>query len=224
VIALVGAIDVVIALPFAIGILRIARRLAALLAQTAFPGDGEGRVDFAAAPRRALLVSLELTIVLLVGLPILAITSPFVSSFAAPVFALGVLVTLGVALWRTATNLEGHVRAGAQMVLEVLAAQSRAPRQSQGGALEQVDQLLPGIGAPESLQLDAASPAAGKSLSELNLRGLTGATVLAIQRGNEGLSFPSAQEVLRVGDVLALAGAEESIEAARALLAPAETR
>jgi CPA2 family monovalent cation:H+ antiporter-2 len=224
VIALVGAIDVVIALPFAIGILRVARRLAALLAQTAFPGDGEGRVDFAAAPRRALLVSLELTIVLLVGLPILAITSPFVSSFAAPVFALGVLVTLGVALWRTATNLEGHVRAGAQMVLEVLAAQSRAPRTSQGAALEQVDQLLPGLGAPESLQLDAASPAAGKSLSELNLRGLTGATVLAIQRGDEGLSFPSAQEVLRAGDVLALAGTEESIEAARAQLVPTETR
>jgi len=222
-IALVGAIDVVIALPFVIGILRIARRLAALLAQTAFPGD-EGRVDFAAAPRRAMLVSIELTIVLLVGLPILAITTPFVSSYAAPVFALGVLVTLGVALWRTATNLEGHVRAGAQMVLEVLAAQSRAPRPSQSIALEQVDQLLPGLGAPESLQLAAASPAAGKTLSELNLRGLTGATVLAIQRGDAGHSFPSAHEVLQAGDVLALAGTEESIEAARALLAPGESR
>jgi len=128
---------------------------------------------------------------------------------------------LGVALWRTATNLEGHVRAGAQMVLEVLAAQSRAQRPAQPGALAQVDQLLPGLGAPESLHLDAASPAAGKTLSEVNLRGLTGATVLAIQRGDTGHSFPSGHEVLEAGDVLALAGTEESIEAARALLAPA---
>jgi len=219
-VALVVAADVLITLPFVIGIIRIARRLAALIAQTAFPGEGEGRVDFAAAPRRALLVSLELAIMLFVGLPILAITQPFVQGYAAPLFALGIVVTLGVALWRTATNLDGHVRAGAQMVLEVLAAQSRSQRQAQTVSLQQVDAILPGLGAPESLQLAAGSPAAGKSLSELNLRGLTGATVLAIQRGDIGNPFPSAHEVLRAGDVLALAGTEESIEAARALLAP----
>jgi CPA2 family monovalent cation:H+ antiporter-2 len=44
--------------------------------------------------------------------------------------------------------------------------------------------------------------------------------VLAIQRGDAGHSFPSAHEVLQAGDMLALAGTEESIEAARALLAP----
>jgi CPA2 family monovalent cation:H+ antiporter-2 len=214
------AAAVLLALPFLVGIARLAQRLGARLAQLAFPGAAEGRVDTAAAPRRALLVSLELAIVLLVGLPILAITQPFIGGYAAPVFALGIVVMLGVALWRTATNLEGHVRAGAQMVLEVLAAQSHAQRPAQPGALEQVDQLLPGLGAPESLHLDAASPAAGKTLSEVNLRGLTGATVLAIQRGDTGHSFPSGHEVLQAGDVLALAGTEESIEAARALLAP----
>ncbi len=219
-VALIVAADVVIASPFVIGIVRIARRLAGLIAQMAFPGAGEGRVDFAAAPRRALLVALELAVVLFVALPILAITQPFVRGYAAPLLALGIVVALAVALWRTATNLEGHVRAGSQMVLEVLAAQSRARRSSQPGALQQVDQLLPGLGAPESLQLEAGSPAAGKTLGELNLRGLTGATVLAIQRGEVGHSLPAAREVLQAGDVLALAGTEEAIAAARTLLAP----
>src|SRR2546422_7165044 len=55
---------------------------------------------------------------------------------------------LGVAFWRSATNLQGHVRAGAEVVLEALAAQSR-PRSTTTttDTLEQVHQLLPGLGA-----------------------------------------------------------------------------
>ena len=60
----------------------------------------------------------------------------------------------------------------------------------------------------------------GKTLAELNLRGQTGATVLAIVRGEEGILIPTAREVLKDGDVLALAGAHECIEAAKALLTP----
>ena len=65
------------------------------------------------------------------------------------------------------------------------------------------------------MRLVAASPAVGRTLAELNLRGLTGATVLAIQRGDAGLLVPTAREVLAAGDVLALAGTQEAVEAAR---------
>jgi CPA2 family monovalent cation:H+ antiporter-2 len=84
--------------------------------------------------------------------------------------------------------------------------------------------LLPGLGEPEPFRLEATSPAVGKTLAELNLRGLTGATVLAIQRGEEGVSFPTAQEVLRPGDVLALAGTHDAVEAAKGLLVAAPPR
>ena len=217
--ALVIGAGTLLAVPFLVGVIRIARKLGSLLAQIAFPERLEGRPDLAAAPRRALFITLELGIVLLVALPILAITQPFTGGFSTAIVALALVVALAVTLWNTATHLEGHVRAGAQMGLEVRAAQSGTPRAAQPGALQQVDDLLPGIGAPESLQLDAASSAAGKTLSELNLRGLTGATVLAIQRGDVGHSFPAAHEVLQAGDVLALAGTEEAIAAARELLA-----
>ena len=54
--------------------------------------------------------------------------------------------------------------------------------------------------------------------AELKLRGSTGATVLAITRGEQGIYAPTAKEVLEAGDVLALAGSQEAIQAARMLL------
>jgi len=58
-------------------------------------------------------------------------------------------------------------------------------------------------------------------LSEVNLRGLTGATVLAIFRtAGQGprTLVPTGSERLRAGDVLTLAGSHEAIAAAREAL------
>jgi CPA2 family monovalent cation:H+ antiporter-2 len=46
--------------------------------------------------------------------------------------------------------------------------------------------------------------------------------VLAIRRGDQGVLVPTGRELLQAGDVLALAGTHESVEAARALLSGAE--
>ena len=40
---------------------------------------------------------------------------------------------MGLAFWRSATELEGHVRAGSQMIVEALAAQSRTADAPEGG-------------------------------------------------------------------------------------------
>lgn len=65
-------------------------------------------------------------------------------------------------------------------------------------------------------QLDLA--AVGKTLAEISLRGLTGATVVAIQRGDESVLVPSGRERLLAGDVLAIAGTHDAVEAAKELL------
>ena len=57
----------------------------------------------------------------------------------------------------------------------------------------------------------------------MNLLGRTGATVLAITRAEGGVLVPTAGERLRVGDVLAVAGTHEAIEAAKATLVGRET-
>src|SRR5207244_8899735 len=104
--------------------------------------------DFAAAPRRMLVVTFQLAAVLLVGTPLLALTQPFLPGVPAAAL-LGLLVAvLGVAFWRSATNLQGHVRAGAQVILEALTAQAR-PRgaSTESHTLEHLHHLLPGLGA-----------------------------------------------------------------------------
>ena len=57
-------------------------------------------------------------------------------------------------------------------------------------------------------------------IAELNLRGLTGATVLAILRHGEQVLVPSGHERIHAGDVLAIAGSEEAIAAAREVIEP----
>ncbi|MGH7427954.1 MAG: cation:proton antiporter regulatory subunit, partial [Candidatus Methylomirabilaceae bacterium] len=91
-------------------------------------------------------------------------------------------------------------------------------RDGTGETLEHVHQLLPGLGELAAVRLDAGSPAVRKTLAQLNLRGITGATVLVVTREGGGVVVPTAQERLRAGDVLALAGSHEAIEAAQRLL------
>ena len=78
--------------------------------------------------------------------------------------------------------------------------------------------VLPGFGGLASITVTEASRAVGRSLAELDLRAKTGATVLAIARGTDaGSATPSPTEPLQAGDVLAMAGSDEAIAAARAL-------
>ena len=216
---LVVVVAVALAAPFVAGVVRVARRLGAVLADAVLLDAPVGRTDPAAAPRRAMVVTIQLTIVLLVGVPLVAVTQPFFSGpQGAGALAL-LLVALAVAFWRSATNLQGHVRAGAQVIAEVLRSQARAAGPLTRQSLTRVEELLPGIGGPVPLTLTADSPAVGRSLAELNLRGLTGATVLEIHRSDDDVLVPGAAEVLRRGDVLALAGTRGAVEAARQLLA-----
>jgi len=206
------------AVPFCTGILRNGRRLGELLAAAALPEPGAGQLDLAAAPRRALVRTIHLGAVALAGLPILVVTQPFVPGGAGAAVLAIPLLALGVAAWRGAANLHGHVRAGAQVIVEALAHQARGPERPDD-ALAHLREVLPGLGEPTALRLEARSGAVGRTLAALDLRGRTGATVLALWREEGGVMVPGAQEALRAGDVLALAGTAEAVAAARALLA-----
>jgi K+:H+ antiporter len=218
-VAAVIAAACLLALPFLVGVVRLSRKLGLRLADRALPAGAEGAVDLTAAPRRALIVALQLACILLVAAPMIAVTQPFLPPLSG-VLLLLVVGVLGIAFWRGATNLQGHVRAGAELIVEVLAGQAGGPARgpvAHGGAAP-IEDALRGLGAPEVCIVGAGSAAAGRTLAEINLRGATGATVLAIRHGEASVVVPSGHETLRVGDVLALAGSHESLVAARALL------
>ena len=94
-------------------------------------------------------------------------------------------------------------------------------RGSDGGRIVNVAALaglLPGMGDPTSHRLGDAAFAVGRTLASLDLRGTTGATVLAVGRVDRGAFVPGPTEPLCAGDVLALAGSVEAVAAATALL------
>lgn len=70
-----------------------------------------------------------------------------------------------------------------------------------------------------TLTISSTSSAAGKVISELQLRTCTGASIVGIERNGENIINPGISEDLRAGDSLLLIGSLEQIEKARLLLA-----
>ncbi|HEY4320596.1 MAG TPA: cation:proton antiporter [Gemmatimonadales bacterium] len=234
---ILGVLALAVATPFGGGLVRTARAIALVLARTALPGTGT--VDRAAAPRRALVITLEIVILLITALPVLAITQPFMPPFRGALILAAILAVLAVAAWRSAQNLEGHIRAGAELLVD--AVKSALP--PEGATVEMaipgadgltlpgwtqemaaVDRfttathMLPGIGAPTPFRLEPEHAAVGQSLAELELRGRTGATVLGLSRAGVGMPAPEKSERLEAGDTLVLVGTREAVGAAVAVL------
>src|SRR5690606_27936735 len=215
---LVITTGVLLSSPLVVGIGRIARRLGSTLAAAALPSP-TGAADFDAAPRRALVLMLQLGVVVLVGVVVVAVTQPFLPGYAGPIVLGALLIGFGIAIWRSAADLHGHVRAGAQAAVEALAAHARGGEERRPDwQMQEIPRLLKGLGAPLAVELDERSPAVGRTLAQLNLRGRTGATVLAISRPGARVLIPAAGELLQAGDVLALAGTQDALDAARTVL------
>jgi CPA2 family monovalent cation:H+ antiporter-2 len=212
-------LDLALGVPLLVGVVRNAGELGAQLARLALPEAEGGQVDLGRAPRRALVVALRLTMALVVGVPILALLQSFLPPWI-PGAGLGVIfLVLGLSLWRSAQNLQGHVKAGAEVVVDAWMSQARkgatAPERE---TFAEVRRLLPGLGEPVPVALEATSFASGRTLASLNLRGRTGASVIAIVHATEGVLVPEADQVLAAGDVLALVGTEDAVASAARLL------
>ena len=208
------AAGALLALPFGFGLVLAIRRLAAVLAESAVPRPVKG-VDQGFAPRRSLTVTLQIGMVVALGVTITLLTLPFVPPFGVLGVVAAYLVVLGVGFWRTATDLDQHTRAGAELVVHVLAKQGHS---GDTGTFEVMRGLLPGMGTIVPMEVEPGSEAAGKTLGELNLRGRTGATVVALSRAGQSTPLPPAGTRLLAADLLALTGSGDAIGLAAALL------
>ncbi|HJR34729.1 MAG TPA: cation:proton antiporter [Gemmatimonadales bacterium] len=208
-----------LALPFAIGLVRTVRRLSGILAESALPKPVRG-VDQGNAPRRSLASTLQIGMVIAIGVPVILLTLPFVPPFGVLGVVAAYLLILMVGFWRTATDLDKHTRAGAELVVHALAKQAHS---GDTGTFEVVRELLPGMGTIVPLDVQAGSEAAGATLGDLNLRGRTGATVVALTRNGRREPLPTAATRLEPGDMVALSGSGNAIGLAAALLRARDT-
>jgi TrkA domain protein len=85
-----------------------------------------------------------------------------------------------------------------------------------------VDEVAVPLGGAfiEWVEVTADSPVLDETLAETNLRGETGASVIAVQRGEETIPNPGADLKLRVGDLLVAVGAREEHAALADLVRP----
>lgn len=215
------------ALPFVLGLLRNAKRIGTVLAAEIVPAAEDGRADLGGAPRRMIVVTVQLSVLLLLGVPLVAITQPFLpAAWGAAVFAV-LISAFGVYFWRTATDLGGHVKAAAELLAEILARTARGSASDSELTAEAGEQLpglartLPGLDQVVGVTVGPASAAAGRTLRELDVHARTGAAILVLQRPDGDVIVPGLDEPVRAGDRMALAGTSEAISRARKLLAAA---
>lgn len=70
----------------------------------------------------------------------------------------------------------------------------------------------------DSFLIMDGSPASGKTIKDLSLRNLTGATIIAIKRSDTLIQNPSPNEILRTGDIIVFIGNNEQVGDTVALL------
>ncbi|MFW5911202.1 MAG: cation:proton antiporter regulatory subunit [Halolamina sp.] len=83
---------------------------------------------------------------------------------------------------------------------------------------EQVETMLSEDSYIEWYGVSETASVAGQSLAEANIRDRTGASIVAIQRGEELISPPTPETVLEVGDTLVAIGDRENCDQLEALL------
>lgn len=204
--------------PLLLGLFRSAGALGDQLAERALPTPKRG-ADFGFAPRRALRASLQGGILLLAGAPVVAVAQPFLPPLRGTAALILLVAVIAALVWRSAANLQGHAEAGAQLLVSALRHQMEetgtyvVPQ-----PIPHADELLPGMGTPVGVVITNAHAAAGQTLRDLNVRARTGAGVLAITRGEERILIPRGRDQILAGDVLALAGTRDAVNAAITLL------
>lgn len=214
----VAIVAFVLGIPFIVGLVRNTVRLAAALAAEALPLVARDHVDFASAPRGAFTVALETAVLTVVGLPLIAFAQPLVPAWALAPLLVAFAAAVALLLWRGTRNLQGHVHAGATVVLEALVRSLPKPDDEPPSRLQEAERLLPGLGNVVPLRVPEGAWAAGRTLGEIDVHCWCGATAVALQRQGGGLSNPGSDERLEVGDVLVVLGTTEATEATRTLL------
>ena len=188
-----------------LGMLRQVRVLARDLAVLAPSPEavGSGRRG-----RHLLAGGLRMAVLLMVGLPLVAALQPFAPK--GPLLGVALVVflgTLGYQLWK-ARRLNREVPG----VLEWILAKVSDPWAGEGAS------GTPAHGTLRAIRLGPRCPSLGRRLTDLDLSGRAGVSIVALLRNGQTSVALHPTPVLREGDLLALAGPEHALDEAEALL------
>ncbi len=210
-----------------IALVRTTHLLGLSIAVQALPAPEGRKVDLARAPRRALEVTLQFGLLFVVVVLLMTVTQPFAPRIPGVVVMFAAGLVLLLAVWRSARNLQGHAVAAGEVIAAALARRSSegAVAREADEAMQRMHTMLPGLGEPVAMTVAAGSLADGRTLRELDMRGVTGATVLALLRGDAQHVSPRGDQRLQDGDVIAVAGTHEAVAEVRSMVnLPSQTQ
>ncbi len=199
-----------LSLPLVVATLRKLRAAAMLMAEASFIGrKPEHFVTLRKLATRAVTGGGVLILVLYM----LMIAAPIVPAW--PVL----LALLGLAALVTAVYWSGLIKlyAGAQVSLrDTLTTQMPAPTISVNIPVEAETALKNAV--LETMLIEPGCGACGKLIRELEVRSRTGASIVAIERGDESIINPGPDEELKAGDRILLIGDQKQVAAGRQAL------
>ncbi len=110
----------------------------------------------------------------------------------------------------------------AEEILDLDTEEARTLAELMGGSrvvadLDRIQQVVPGL-ALDWLQVEEHSPAAGRSIGQLEVRKSTGVTIVTVLRDGEHALSPAAEFVLEPGDTAVVVGPPDAIRRVRDLL------
>lgn len=198
----------VVAVPFVVGLvrsgLRLGRAIRAVIRSSNTP----------APIARVLELVALLAAVLVAGAPALAILGPLVGQSW---LELALVAALGVVLTLVARRVEGATETYSSEVARLAQGLAQHAGVDAEPAPTSAPSPLAGLDYVPITIPDGAV-AHGQTLADINLRCRTGATVVAICRGDNTTVLPTGHERLATRDTLAVSGSEEAILRARELL------
>lgn len=146
------------------------------------------------------------------GIYVLLLSSALLPTFKVFIILLALVILIAGLLWRSFIK----VYSKAQIALHETLSQPAAHE-------EHSSKPLPSLLSEANLEtvtLDAYSPVVGKRLGETQLRTVSGASIVGIQRGDKNIVNPGPGEELQAHDQVLLLGNSAQLEAAKSLLSP----
>ena len=213
--------------PFIYGFVRNAIQLATLVSDAVLRASPPVRAPGSLLVQHAIRAIVLFAVALGAGLPTIAILRPLLPIPLGAPLLLAALLALGVVLSRRAREFDEAYRSGSAFVANRLATLASArpdiadptpALQANEGDADTGAILLPGLDRAQPVRVPDGSAVVGHSFRELQIRSLTGAHVVAIDRGIERIVLPTGSVRVEAGDILGLVGTTESIEHARTLL------
>lgn len=197
-------------LPLSIAVFRKLQALSILLSEISVSRSAAG----ARTQSIRSVISNSITTVGLMGLGllILALSSTLLPSFNMLIVALLVLGVIVVTQWKSFIKIYSRAQSSLEETFS-----APAPQHSHQHQEEPLPNLLKNAQL-QTVRIPENAKVSGKLIRELQLRSISGASVVGIERSDAQIINPGPDEELRAGDQVLLLGSKEQLEKGRAVL------